>query len=116
MTMLRYGNPLADATQRFAGRFVGGRLFMIRSFEDEPERGWDVEAFELDRIDNAVRSTREFNIRQGVDQSEHNFVLRTALDPEAATSCTDHAVLDRSLEVRDGQLTYRAGTGSETSR
>ena len=114
LTMLRYGG-LVDRTERFGGRMVGDRLFVVRYLEDEPDE-FDVRVLELDRNNKGVRDVGEFKLTQGVDESEQSFAIRTELDPEAPTSCTDHVLLDRRLEVRDGRLTYRTGTDYETSR
>ena len=114
LTMLRYGSRV-DRTERFGGRMVGDRLFVVRYLEDEPDE-FDVRVLELDRNNKGVRDVGEFRLTQGVDESEQSFAIRTELDPEAPTSCTDHVLLDRRLEVRDGRLTYRTGTDYETSR
>ena len=105
------GRRFVNSEERFWGRFVGDRLFVSRWLEDKPEEGWNVEVYELDRLAKNARRIREFNVEQGADETEQTFAIRTTLDPDAASSCTDHAFLDRRLEIRDRRLIYRAGPG-----
>lgn len=111
LEMWRYGLPFVNPEERFWGRFVGDRLYVSRWLEDKPDEGRHVEVYELNRFAQDARRVREFKVEQGADESEQAFAIRTTLDPDAASSCTDHAFLDRRLEIRERRLTYRAGPG-----
>ena len=111
LELWRYGRPFVNREERFSGRFVGDRLFVSRWQENKPDEGWHVEVYELDRFAKDARRIREFKVEQGADESEQAFAIRTTLDPGAASSCTDHAFLDRRLEIRERRLTYRADPG-----
>lgn len=112
LTMLRhFGRPSREA---YSGRFVGNQLFVRRHAdgkEDAEDQAWDVEVFELDRFAKTARKVREFEVEPDAAETERSFAIRTSLDPDAPTSCADHALLDRRLVVRDGRLTYQPGTG-----
>ena len=104
----RYSNRMVNLEERFSAGFVGDRLFVTRSLEEKPDEGWDVEVYELDPVTKVVRRVREFKLEPGADETEESFAIRTSLDPGAPLSCTDHALLDRRLVIRDDRLTYRA--------
>ena len=104
----RYSNPMVNLEERFHAGFVGDRLFVTRWLEGKPDEGWDVEVYELDPVTKVVRRVREFKLEPGADETEESFAIRTSLDPGAPISCTDHALLDRRLVIRDDRLTYRA--------
>ena len=107
LTMPRLFRP--EPNWLFAGRFVGEELFVMRGLEDEKGREeWNVEVYELDRYARTARKVREFKVEPGAEETEETFAIRTSLDPRAPLACTDHALLDRRLVVRDGRLTYRA--------
>lgn len=95
--------------QRMSGRFVGNRLFFHKWTEGEPEKTRVVDEFEL-VLDGRGLMTSFMMVAREVertpDESDLNFSQRTELDPANPVSCTDHAVLDRRLEIRDGRLTY----------
>ena len=106
LTMLRYSRQ--PPRELISGRFVGDRLFVRRQAEDGEGQAWGVEVFQLDRHSRTARRVREFKVEPGVAETERSLAIRTSLDPGAATACTDHALLDRGLVVRDGRLTYWA--------
>lgn len=107
---LRYGDRFGSPAQRFRARFVGDQLLVTRSLADKPDEGWDVEVYELNPFSKRARKVHEFSVAPGVDETEQTFAIRTSLDPDAPTSCTNHALLDRRLEIRDGRLTYRVSS------
>ncbi|MCY3839995.1 MAG: hypothetical protein OXH09_15305 [Gammaproteobacteria bacterium] len=109
LTMLRYSRR--PPGELLSGRFVGERLFVRRHSEDKAgteDQAWYVEVFELDRFAKTARKVREFAVEPGAAETERSFAIRTSLDPDAPTSCKDHALLDRRLVVRDGRLVYWA--------
>ena len=108
LELWRFGRRFVNPEERFWGRFVGDRLFVSRWLDDKLDEGRNVEVYELDRFAKRARRVREFKVEQGADESEQTFAIRTTLDPDAALSCTDHALLDRRLEIRDDRLTYTA--------
>ena len=112
LELWRYGRPFVNREERFWGRFVGDRLYVSRWLDDKPDEGRHVEVYELNRLAKHARRIRAFKVEQGADESEQTFAIRTTLDPDAPSSCTDHAYLDRRLEIRDGRLTYKAGPGA----
>lgn len=111
LELWRYGPRFVNTEERFWGRFVGDRLFVSRWLDDKPDEGQHVEVYELNRFAKDARRVRDFKVEQGADESEQAFAIRTTLDPDAASSCTDHALLDRRLEIRERRLTYRADPG-----
>ena len=111
LELWRFGLRFVNPEERFLGRFVGDRLFVSRWLDDKPDEGWHVEVYELNRFAKDARRIRDFKVKQGADESEQTFAIRTTLDPDAASSCTDHAFLDRRLEIRERRLTYRADPG-----
>ena len=111
LELWRFGRRFVNPEERFWGRFVGDRLFVSRWLDDKPDEGRNVEVYELNRFAKDARRVRDFKVEQGADESAQTFAIRTTLDPDAASSCTDHAILDRRLEIRDRRLTYRADPG-----
>ena len=111
LELWRFGLRFVNPEERFLGRFVGDRLFVSRWLDDKPDEGWHVEVYELDRFAKDARRIREFKVERGADESEQTFAIRTTLDPDAASSCTNHAFLDRRLEIRERRLIYRADPG-----
>ena len=111
LELWRFGLRFVNPEERFLGRFVGDQLFVSRWLDDKPDEGWHVEVYELDRFAKDARRIREFKVERGADESEQTFAIRTTLDPDAASSCTNHAFLDRRLEIRERRLIYRADPG-----
>lgn len=96
--------------KRMSGRFVGNRLFFHKWTEGVPQKTLVVDEFELARDGSGFRMVAR-EVERRPDESDLNFSLRTELDPANPTSCTDHAILDRRLEIRDGRLTYQRDAG-----
>ncbi len=107
---LAFASRFANPAHRFRARFVGDQLLVTRSEAGKADEGWDVVAYELDPVSKRAYQVRWFKVEPGVDETEQTFAIRTSLDPAAPTACTNHALLDRRLEIRDGRLTYRAST------
>ena len=107
MQWMRFGG-FVNRVERFRARLVGNQLLVTRSVAGKADEAWDVVAYELDPLAKRARKVREYKVEPGADETEQTFAIRTSLDPDAPTSCTNHALLDRSLEIRDGRLTYRA--------
>ena len=96
--------------KRMSGRFVGDRVFFHKWTEGEPEETLVVDEFELARDGSGFRMVAR-EVERTPEESDLSFSLRTELDPANPTSCTDHALLDRRLEIRDGRLTYQRDAG-----
>ena len=96
--------------KRMSGRFVGDRVFFHKWTEGEPEKTLVVDEFEPARDGSGFRMVAR-EVERTPDESDLSFSLRTELDPANPTSCTDHALLDRRLEIRDGRLTYQRDAG-----
>jgi len=94
-----------SSTEMFGVRFRDGRLHVIRA-RGSQETQADVEIFELG-ASRGARLVDRVELKQASDESELSFAIRTVLDPGSPASCTDHVFLDKSLQVVDGQLTYR---------
>lgn len=92
--------------ERYSARFVDSRLLVYRWTDNEPDAAL-VETYVLSRIKENVRLIERQEVRKVPEESESSFAIRTELDPRYPISCTDHAVLDRRLVIRDGRLTYQ---------
>lgn len=111
----RFVDPPRDRNNRLrlmTSRFVGNRLFFYKWTEGKPGEVV-VEGVDLQlngsRLDGLRMVHREVERMPG--ESELDFAMRTLLDPRNPIPCTDHAILDRRLEVRDGRLTYQRDEG-----
>ena len=95
-----------------SSRFVGNRLFFYKWAEGKPGEVV-VEGLEIrldgSRVDEVHMEFHE--VEQMPNESDLDFAMRTLLDPRNPMPCTDHAILDRRLEVRDGRLTYQRDAG-----
>lgn len=98
--------------QLMSSRFVGNRLFFYKWTEGKPGEvvveGVDLQ-LDGSRLNGLHMVHRE--VERMPDESELDFAMRTLLDPRNPIPCTEHAILDRRLEVRDGRLTYRRDAG-----
>ena len=96
--------------KRMSGRFVGNRLLFNKWTEGKPEKTLVMDEFEVAPTGWSFRMVAR-EVKRMPDESDLNFSMRTELDPRNPTSCTDHAILDHRLEIRDGRLTYRRDAG-----
>ncbi|MYD99602.1 MAG: hypothetical protein F4X98_19735 [Gammaproteobacteria bacterium] len=107
----RFVYPPRDRDNRLqlmTSRFVGNRLFFYKWTEGKPGEvvveGVDIR-LNGSRLDGLHMVHRD--VEKMPDESDLDFAMRTLLDPRNPIPCTDHAILDRRLEVRDGRLTYQ---------
>jgi len=93
--------------QMMSSRFVGNRLFLHKWTQGKPE---EVVVEEFGFSPDGFHATGR-RVERMPDESDLDFALRTELDPRNPIPCTEHAILDRRLEVRDGRLTYQRDEG-----
>ena len=92
--------------RRASGRFVGDRLLVRRWTEGSPDE-FQLKEFQPVQAAGEFRMVEQRDVQRVRDESELAFLIRTELDPRNPIPCTDHAILDQRLEIRDGRLTYQ---------